>query len=399
MSESEQPMFNLLDAPMAYDRTAGWRYIRDAGSVFTSAGLWYITEPEAVRFALRNPELFSSAKAYDQHGAILPQIPINIDPPKHRAYRAILDPMLSPREVNRIEDSLREQVRDMIAQFAADGHCDVVSQVAQLYPTQVFLTLFGLPLSDRDRLIGWVEVLAKRGLTSSTPDDVQRAADELIDYLRGAIADKRRNPGPDILTSVLQLPADESLTEDEILGFCFLFCRAGLHTVTSAIGFVMLELARNTELRKRVTGDPSAIGPAVEEILRLELPVPFLPRVTSQDVECGGTIIPKDSQVRLCLATANRDTVRFGDPDPVDITNRAGHLAFGGGPHRCLGSHLARRELRLVVEEFHRMIPNYELAPGAQPAVIWPSGTLHLDSVPLVFPVPALAGSATEATE
>jgi cytochrome P450 len=110
--------------------------------------------------------------------------------------------------------------------------------------------------------------------------------------------------------------------------------------------------------------------------------------VTTQDVEVCGTTIPAGSTVMVCIATANRDPARFDDPDEIDLDRSDfAHLSFGGGIHRCLGSHLARRELRLVVEEFHRLIPEYEIAPGFEPQVAWPSGTLHLTSLPLVFPV------------
>jgi cytochrome P450 len=135
-----------------------------------------------------------------------------------------------------------------------------------------------------------------------------------------------------------------------------------------------------------VVGDPALVGPLIEEVLRVEPPAPTTPRVTTQDVTVCGVAIPADSPVMLCLATANRGGEREC-PDDIDIdqTDR-GHATFGGGIHRCLGSHLARRELRLVFEEFHRLIPDYELAPGFEPEVVWPSATLHLATLPLVFP-------------
>jgi len=142
------------------------------------------------------------------------------------------------------------------------------------------------------------------------------------------------------------------------------------------------------EDRRRLIADPSAVGPVIEEVLRLELPAPITPRVVTQDVDVCGTRIPAGAQVALCLATANREPGWFAQPDEIGLDQAdGGHLAFGGGIHRCLGSHLARRELRLVVEEFHKLIPDYEVAPGSDPQVAWPSGTLHLTSLPLVFPV------------
>jgi cytochrome P450 len=127
--------------------------------------------------------------------------------------------------------------------------------------------------------------------------------------------------------------------------------------------------------------------PAIEEILRLELPAPTTPRVTVRDVEVCGVTIPAGSPVMLCLATANREAAMGPRPDEVDLERAdRNHLSFGGGIHRCLGAHLARRELRLVVEELHKVIPDYQVAPGFEPEIVWPSGTFHLRSLPLVFP-------------
>jgi cytochrome P450 len=151
---------------------------------------------------------------------------------------------------------------------------------------------------------------------------------------------------------------------------CFLLTLAGLDTVTAEIGFVLFHLAKDGDLRRRVVENPPLVTPLIEEVVRLEPPAPIQPRVTTTDVTMSGVRIPAGKLVNLVVATANRDR---------------GHFGFGGGIHRCLGSHLARRELRLAVEEFHKRVPNYELAGHADPQVVWPSGTLHLRDLPLVF--------------
>jgi cytochrome P450 len=152
------------------------------------------------------------------------------------------------------------------------------------------------------------------------------------------------------------------------------------------IGFTLYHLARDADLRRRLFDDLSLSTQIVEEILRLEPAAPINPRVTTEDVEVCGTLIPANSPVLLCIATLNRDPGLFSGGDHIDLSSADnGHRAFGGGIHRCLGSHLARRELRIVVEEFHKIIPDYELAPGAEPGIVWPSGTFHLTELPLVF--------------
>ena len=382
--------FRFSDAPMRRDRSVGWRYVRQAGDVFQDAdGTWYLTSLEAVQFAHRNPDIFSSARAFDELGSPVPLIPLAVDPPDHVRYRRVLDQMLAPRVVNALEDSLRAQIRGLIAAFSHKGTCDVMDDIARLYPTQVFLTLFGLPVSDRDLFIEWSETIIENSTVGSgepSPEVIENAM-ALFVYLQDHVEKKRSEPGDDMLSRILSLSGAEAWSDQEVLGLCFLFTLAGLDTVAAAIGFVMLHLARDPELRARVVADPDAVMPAIEEILRLELPAPTTPRVTMRDVEVCGVTIPAGAAVLLCLATANREAGQFARPDEVDLeqSNR-NHLSFGGGIHRCLGAHLARRELRLVVEEFHKAVPDYEVTPGFEPEIVWPSGTFHLRSLPLVFP-------------
>jgi cytochrome P450 len=382
--------FRFSDAPMRRDRTAGWRFVREAGDVFPDAdGTWYLTSLEAVQFAHRNPDIFSSARAFDELGSPVPLIPLAVDPPDHVRYRRVLDQMLAPRVVNALEDSLRSQIRDLIAGFSYQGTCDVMNDIARLYPTQVFLTLFGLPVSDRDQFIRWSETIIENSTVGSgePSPEVMENAMELFVYLQGYVEKKRSEPDDDMLSRILNLSGEEAWSDQEVLGLCFLFTLAGLDTVAAEIGFVMLHLARNPDLRARVVADPDAVMPAIEEILRLELPAPTTPRVTMRDVEVCGVTIPAGVPVMLCLATANREPGQFAHPDDIDLRQSdRNHLSFGGGIHRCLGAHLARRELRLVVEEFHKAIPDYAVAPSFEPEIVWPSGTFHLRSLPLVFP-------------
>jgi cytochrome P450 len=324
----------------------------------------------------------------------LPLIPIAVDPPEHIRYRRALDPMLAPRVINAMEDELRRQVRDLVDAFVDRGECDVVADLARLYPTQVFLTLFGMPLEDRDRFIYWAEfIIEHAGIASAAPnDEVSATAGELFGYLQQFVELKRQAPGDDMLSRVLALEGDSAWSDEEVLGLCFLFTLAGLDTVTAEISFMLFHLAKDRDLRARVVADPSLVGPLIEEILRLEPPAPIQPRVTTADVELGGHLIPSGSFVNVMVGAANRDPARFANPNTIDVdAGDRGHFGFGGGIHRCVGSHLARRELRLVLEEFHKRIPDYELAPGAEPTIVWPSGTFHLTEVPLVFPTPTIS--------
>jgi len=389
MTDAAQCPFRLEDAPMALDRTDGWAHFREAGDVFFAEGIYFLTSAEAVQYGYQHPQIFSSAKAFDIVGSPVPLIPLAVDPPEHVRYRRILDPMLAPRVVNDMEDELRRQINELIDAFAETGHCDIVADVGKLYPTQVFLTLFGMPLEDRDRFAGWVHTINDEvSITGGESNEAQaQAGMALFGYLQAFIAEKRKNPGDDMLSRVITLEGEGEWTDEELLGLCFLFTLAGLDTVTGTIGFMMMHMAKNPELRRRVVADPSLAGPAIEEILRLELPAPLAPRIVMEDIEIGGVKIPKGSMVQMSPAAANRDPRRFDNPDEIDLDNAdRGHFAFGGGIHRCLGSHLARRELRLVLEEFHKRIPEYELAEDEVPRVTWPAGTLSLQSLRLKFP-------------
>jgi cytochrome P450 len=375
---------------MARDRAAGWRTVSEHGDVFRAAdGTWVLASSDAVHFAHRNPDVFSSALAFGATGVPLPLIPVAVDPPDHLKYRRVLDPMLAPRVVNSMEDDLRAQIRDLVTAFAGKGECDAVRDIARLYPTQVFLTVFGLPLEHRDQLIEWVETMNENSTTGTAAPTatVVEAAMAMLAFMQGYIDEKRSQPADDMLSRVLSLEGEDAWTNEEVLGLTFLITIAGLDTVTGAIGFAMLHLARNPDLRRRMVAEPALIGQVIEEVLRLETPAPTTPRVTTEDVEVCGVHIPAGSPVMLCLATANRGHTRYEHPDDIDLAQSdRGHVTFGGGIHRCLGSHLARREVRLVIEEFQRLIPDYEIKAGFEPEVVWPSATLHLAALPLVFP-------------
>jgi cytochrome P450 len=383
----------IEDAPMSFDRAEGWKWVRALGDVVEQAdGSWLLTSHDAVRFAQRNPDIFSSARAFDSLGSPVPLVPIASDPPDHKRFRKVLDPMLAPRVINDMEDELRLQVRTLISAFAGDGKCDVVDQLARLYPTQVFLTLFGLPLEDRDQFITWAESIIEASSISGdevSPELLANAM-ELFTYLQGYVDEKRAVGSDDMLGRVLALDGEDAFSNEEVLGMCFLFVLAGLDTVTAVIGFMLEHLARRPDLRRRLREEPDLIGPVIEEVLRLEQPAAMTPRVTTRDVEVGGRLIPEGAKVMVCLGTANRDGGKFPVPDDIDPAQADnGHVGFGGGIHRCLGSHLARRELRLVLEEFLAAIPDFQVADGVRPEIVWPSGTLHLKSLPLVFPVAA----------
>jgi cytochrome P450 len=386
---SAEPI-RLTQIPLAESRTAGYSMVRAAGPVVRGVRGYMAVSAQTVEYVLKHPELFSSKRAFDAVGSPLPMVPIAFDPPEHGRYRRVLQPFFSPRGTAAWLPMVRRLAGELIDGFAGRGECDLVAELAVPLPAEVFLSLFGLPLEDRDRLIAWKEALTNNFDFQAAEPPNERAARvgaELYGYLVDHIGRRRRQGGgDDLLGRLLADDGEERLSDDEVLGLSFLLVLAGLETVTSALSTAFAALARQPALRRAIAADPALIPGAVEELLRFDGPILFVPRVAVADVELGGRLIPAGSQVMVTIAVANRDPAEHADPDTIDLGRQERHLAFGGGPHRCLGSHLARMEMRMALEEWHRRIPDYELAPGVTPLVTWPAGVIGLDSLPLVFP-------------
>ncbi|ORX14293.1 cytochrome [Mycobacterium szulgai] len=379
------PRLEYASLPLAEDRGIGWRTLREAGPVVFMNGAYYLTRREDVLAALRNPKGFSSRMLQPPTNP-LPVVPLAFDPPEHTRYRKILQPYFSPQALVKSRPILECHAAEMIAELAGRGECEVMGDFARRYPFQVFLELFGLPLQDRDRVIAWKDAIVgdKPFLTVA---EVEAGQIALLEYLTNAIQERRRNPGSDMLSQVMTGPGD--LTDLELLGMTHLLILAGLDTVTAAIGFSLFELARRprlrAELRDNLEKDPRQVTVFVEEIVRLEPSAPVAPRVTTEFVNVGGMTLPPGSQVRLCMAAVNRDGSDVTSTDELVMDGKVHrHWGFGGGPHRCLGSHLARLELTVIVTQWLKQIPDFALHhPGYIPEIPFPSKTFALKSLPL----------------
>ena len=376
------PRLEYTTLPMTADRGAGWKVLRDAGPVVYMNGYYYITRREDVLAALRNPKVFSSRLALQPPGSPIPVLPLAFDPPEHTRYRRILQPFFSPYGLSKSRPVLVRHAGDMIDAIAGRGECDAMTDLARLYPFQVFVDLYGLPLEDRDRLISWKDaVMADKPYV--TEADAAASA-HLYHYLTDAIQQRRENPGTDMLSAVMT--GDGNFTDLELLGMSHLLILAGLDTVTAAIGFSLLELARRPELRAQLRGNLRQIRVFIEEVVRLEPSAPVAQRVVTETTVVGGMTLPEESSVHLCMAAVNRDGSDSISTDELVMDGKVHrHWGFGGGPHRCLGSHLARMELTVIVDEWLNRIPEFELAPGYEPVIKFPSKTFALTELPLRF--------------
>jgi len=373
------PRLDYYSLPMAADRGVGWKTLREAGPVVFMNGFYYLTRREDVLAALRNPKVFSSRLALQPPG-YLPVVPLAFDPPEHTRYRKILQPYFSPHALSKSRPVLERHAAEMIAEFAGRGECEALADFANLYPFQVFLDLYGLPVEDRDLLIDWKNALiADKPVLSQEDLDKAQA---LFEYLTDAIQQRRRSPGDDMLSKVMT--GDGDFSDLELLGMSHLLILAGLDTVTAAIGFSLFELARRPELRTKLRDNPRDTRVFIEEIVRLEPSAPVAPRVTTEYVEVGGMTLPPGSSVRLCMAAINRDGSDAVSTDDLVLDGKVHrHWGFGGGPHRCLGSHLARIELTVIVGEWLKQIPDFELPPDYTPEISFPSKTFALKKLPL----------------
>lgn len=268
------PRLEHSTLPMAADRGLGWKTLRDSGPVVFMNGAYYLTRREDVLAALCQPNLFSAQLALQPPGSPVPVLPSG-STPEHTRYRKILQPHFSPHALAKSRPVMERHAVEMIGDLACRGECEVMADFARLYPYQVFMDLYGLPLEDRDRVIAWKDA----GV------DGKPAGGELFAYLTDAILRRRQNPGSDMLSQVMTGPGE--LTDLELLGMSHLLVLSGLDTVAAAIGFSLLELARRPQLRKQLRDEPEQVKVFIEEIVRLEPAAPLAARVTTDFVTVG----------------------------------------------------------------------------------------------------------------
>jgi cytochrome P450 len=371
------------DDPRALARAMRAEPVMRVGEDFT-----IITRRENIETALRAPAVFSSGAEAVQLGNVRPLIPLQIDPPKHVKYRRILDPLFAPRAMGQLEGEVADLFNRFVDEFAKRGSCDLHTELAVPFPCTVFLQMMGLPLEDLDQFLAMKDgIIRPPGATFEDQEPGRKkAAQDIYRYFQ-AVIDKRRGEEAkgDLLGRIMASELDGvKLTDEEILDVCFLFIIAGLDTVTDSLDCMFAYLAQNSEHRQMIVENPAVISSAIEELLRWETPVPAVARVATEDVEVSGCPIHAGEQVMLLLASANTDDSAHPGVDSVDLERDPNpHLAFGGGVHRCLGSHLARLELRVALREFHVRIPNYSLADGT--VLEYTPGLRSLDTLPIVF--------------
>ncbi|MFD5807261.1 cytochrome P450 [Rhodococcus aetherivorans] len=338
-------------------------------------GHWIVTRYKELHEVLRDPETFSSYPNNLVNAGDGKFLPLELDPPEHTGYRVALQPLFSPNRMKALSEQIRGVVNELIDSFAGKGEAEFIADFAHELPTRVFLALMDWPLEDAPILTEATDT-ALMGKPGASEDESAKApaeaAQQMFAYFQKIVDERRANPGEDVTSALIRTEVDledgkRLLTDEELTRMFFLLLIAGLHTVQGSLAWAVIHLVNNPRQRAALIEDDSLIPNAVEEVLRIEAAVSMGRRAT-RDVELGGAKIKAGDQLLLVLCSANRDGSEFEDPDEFVIDRSPNrHLTFGAGPHRCLGSHLARIELSIALEELHRRIPDYELVESDPP--------------------------------
>jgi len=376
-----------VDPEMAAAPQASYRAMQEHAPVLCVDGLVMISRHDDVMHALRHPELFSSNMDAIDIGNVRPLIPLQIDPPDHVKFRRLLDPLFSPKEVAKLEPEVRRLVNELIDEFEDAGEVEFSDQFAIPLPCTVFLALLGLPLVDLDLFLRFKNAIIRPGGSDGDESrSIQRAAgQEIYAYFQSVVDARRADPRDDLISGFIAAEVDGArLSDNDILDICYLFLLAGLDTVTASLTCAVAYLAGHPDRRDAIGADLALVPAAVEELLRWESIVPAVPRVAMNDIEISGETVRAGESVMCMLGAANIDPGEFPDADVVDLERPGNrHLAFGGGVHRCLGSHLARLEMRVALEELHRRLPDYAIKAGETPR--YTMGIRAVEYLPLVF--------------
>jgi len=349
-------------------------------------GAFFPSRYQDVRDIAYDTEHFSSRRVIVRKKKLeqtMPSPPITSDPPEHRGDRMPLLPPFNPKAVERLKEGTRALCARLIDGLRARGECDAATDYAQHIPTRVIAHMLGVPEDDGDRFRHWIKLALEEGIHDLTK--VQESLGEMSQYFQQQLAKRGGTPGEDLISYVRDLRQDgKPLPPAKLIGALRLILIAGIDTTWSAIGASLWHLATHAEDRRRLAREPALMDTAVEELLRAYAPV-TMAREVVKPVTINGCPMAAGSMVLLSFPAANRDPAMFPDAGKVVLDRKENrHAAFGLGIHRCIGSNLARMELRVALEEWLRRIPEFRLAPGA--AVRWSEGTVRGPrALPLVF--------------
>ena len=380
MSKAEPVTFNPFDPNFRIDPYSAYRRLRSEDPVHRSPLGALVLSRYADCVAVLKDRRWSS----DVRNAVQPGFEpdldvlgdarpfLFLDPPDHTRLRGLVSKAFTPRVVEALRSRIQEIVDDLLDNVAGDGLLEVIHDVAYPLPVTVISEMLGVPPDDHETFKGWSQDLARSLDPEPVPspdalDRLKKALDSFDDYFRRLIAERRKSPREDLLSSLIEAEEEgDRLTEVELLATCRLLLVAGHETTVNLIGNGTLALLRHPDQLRKLKDDPSLAGSTVEEVLRYDPPVQLTGRIASEDMEVAGVTVPKGHSVVLLLGAANRDPDQFPNPERFDITrNNDNHLAFGFGIHFCLGGPLARLEGQIALGTLARRFDALELRTEA----------------------------------
>lgn len=358
-------------------------------------GFYALTRYKDVYDAAHKPGLLSSFPVtIPPFGNPTPMIPIEVDPPAHRNYRTLVGQQFSPNAVDEIEPQIKDIVVEIVDKLVGQQEVDLAKEVAIALPLRAILDLYlGVPEQDWDKLKNEFLIMLQPDPELSDEENGERAMQAGLNctmYFAELLEDRRTNGyGTDLISHLDQAEVDgERLEDDEIFGFCLVLVPAGFDTTASVLSRLMLLFAERPEVRDQleaIIDDPDKLDLAVEELVRYMPPQPGVARNVTEPCEFAGTKFEQGDRILLVWPSANRDPEEFENPDELVLDRQPNrHLGFGSGIHRCLGSHLARLELRTFLREFLHRVPRYRVADGEE--AVWHTGnTWGVKKLPVVF--------------
>ncbi|MFC5724508.1 cytochrome P450 [Streptomyces gamaensis] len=376
--------FDPQSPSFAADPYPAYAALRASGRVhwYEPTGQWLIPHHQDVQTLLRDRRLgrtYLHRFTHEEFGRTPPPAAhepfhtlndhglLDLEDPDHGRIRRLVSQAFTPRRVRELAPAVTRRADELVAALVADGGGDLVTAVAEPLPVAVIADLLGIPEADRPLLRPWSADIC--GMYELNPAEetarrAVRASVEFSAYLRELIADRRRTPGPDLISALIAVhDAGDRLTEQEMVSTCVLLLNAGHEATVNSTGNGWLALLRHPEQLAALRSDPGLLPGAVEELLRYDTPLHLFERWVLDDIDVAGTRIPRGSEVALLFGSANRDPARFPAPDRFDITRPDNpHLSFGAGVHYCLGAPLARLELSAVCEALLRRAPGIRLA-------------------------------------
>jgi cytochrome P450 len=347
-----------------------------------NGGHWVATRCEHIREIVQDPEVFSAREMQIPRIENPPLfIPLSLDPPHNIPFRQALMPLFSPKSVKQMESKVRHWAREIVSDVSKNGECDFVRDVSIRYPLSIFMELMGMPL---ERLREFRD-LAESFFNAHDQETIHALSEKIIGVMSEIIDQKRQQPDEGVISYLLEVKLDEGrgLTTEEMQNLCFLLFLGGMDTVANNTGFTFRQLAGDQKLQHRLTNEPEKITDFVEEALRC-FGVINTPRLVVKDIERWGVPFRNGDMILCLLPISGRDDRQNEAPNTFSIDRKKREfLTFSSGPHLCLGSFLARTEIRILTEEWLRKIPEFSAQEGPQPFRMGLG--LALDSLPLYW--------------